>query len=150
MGPANMKRYQLFLWESTEWFPQKKLSDLFKKKQHSRLSFRSPIDFFEVVGAVPLCWHFHWTPVLKAADRLFWSSLQTRGWVLFAVGSASPSFHDRLFLSCMLSSSSLTFTSDMINFFEVVVSAETLCNSQSLTINFFEVYFKHVIGFYLR
>ena len=20
-GPANMKRYQLFLWESTEWFP---------------------------------------------------------------------------------------------------------------------------------
>ena len=23
MAPANMKRYQLFLWESTEWFPQK-------------------------------------------------------------------------------------------------------------------------------
>ena len=23
MGPANMKRYQLFLLESIEWFPQK-------------------------------------------------------------------------------------------------------------------------------
>ena len=40
MGPANMKRYQLFLWESTEWFPQKKHSDLFKK-QHSSLIFKN-------------------------------------------------------------------------------------------------------------
>ena len=34
MGPANMKRYQLFLWESTEWFPQKNTVTCLKK-QHS-------------------------------------------------------------------------------------------------------------------
>ena len=32
MGPANMKRYRLFLRESTEWFPQKYNSDLLKKQ----------------------------------------------------------------------------------------------------------------------
>ena len=33
MAPANIKRYQLFLWKSTECF-RKKPRDLFKK-QHS-------------------------------------------------------------------------------------------------------------------
>ena len=35
MGPANMKRYQLFLWESTEWFPQKTQWPISKTTQYS-------------------------------------------------------------------------------------------------------------------
>ena len=32
MGPANMKMYQLFLWESYEWFPQKNTVTCLKKQ----------------------------------------------------------------------------------------------------------------------
>ena len=35
MGPANKKRYQLFLWKSTKWFPQKNTVACLKK-QHSK------------------------------------------------------------------------------------------------------------------